>query len=206
MPFKPRSGDGRFSHSRGFPAEKHRFAGVIGLTPAGLLLKVHLRPPPSSSGPGRRVLSPKTGVRLPVGVFKTVSDGLIQDSRIDRDRGRYGCFFAPSPSFFGRPPNRAGVSGQSGFSCPRGCTTRNPADRCFSAPKPFFWLPCPGAARRTFSLAAVTAKRHDRARSGPEGLPVGDPCPIGPVFRVPRLLERHTHGQKRTMAPARPVR
>jgi len=27
------------------------------------------RPPPSSSGPGRRVLSPKTGVRLPVGVL-----------------------------------------------------------------------------------------------------------------------------------------
>jgi hypothetical protein len=26
-------------------------------------------PPLSSSGPGRRVLSPKTGVRLPVGVF-----------------------------------------------------------------------------------------------------------------------------------------
>jgi hypothetical protein len=37
-------------------------------------------------------------------------------------------------------------------------------------------------------------------------LPVGDPCPFGPVFPVPRLLERHTHGQKRTMAPPRPVR
>src|SRR5215472_5253272 len=34
---------------------------------------IHSRPsrnlPPSSSGPGRRVLSPKTGVRLPVGVY-----------------------------------------------------------------------------------------------------------------------------------------
>ena len=44
-------------------------------------------PPPSSSGPGRRVLSPKTGVRLPVGVLSHVVSGVVSDRKPRYDRG-----------------------------------------------------------------------------------------------------------------------
>lgn len=72
-------------------------------------------PPPSSSGPGRRVLSPKTGVRLPVGVLSPpLASGVpfVANSTHGNSFGessRLWSFRQPSPSLaafrpFRRPP------------------------------------------------------------------------------------------------------